>query len=115
MKLSHQIENEIGIIQVKGDITWQNAGEFRFYVQSLADDHPLQAIVVNLEQVTKIDSSGMGILYSLHKTSEKQNIRWMLCQVNNDAYEVMRDVGLDRAITLYKTVEEALALLKENP
>ncbi len=113
MKLSHRIENAICIVHVRDDITWQNAEDFRFYVQLLTEDHHPQAIIVNLEEVRKIDSSGIGVLYSLYKSSHKRDIRWMLCQLSNDVAEVLLSIGLDKTFTFYETEEDALAELQE--
>ncbi len=114
MKLSQRIENDICIIHVENDITWQNSDSFRFYVQTLREDNHLKAILVNLEKVIKIDSAGIGVLYSLLKDSHKADIQWMLCQLNDDVLRVIKSVGLDKTFICYDTEQEALVQLQEN-
>ncbi len=112
MSFSDRIENDICVLSVEEDLTWNSAEEFYFYVETLVEDHPLNAIVLNLEQVRKIDSAGIGKIFSLYKRCQKRQMQLTICNVSDDLLDMIKSIGLGSIFTFHKSEEEALASLQ---
>ncbi len=114
MKLTHRVQNNIGIIDVKGEMVFSDEpDELLLYVDALLRVRTFEGIVGNLEQVTRIDSSGMAILVLIFKKLQKQQIPFGICQLNN-GLEIIRFARLHEQIPIYDTEEATIAYLTEE-
>jgi anti-sigma B factor antagonist len=85
------------------------AGEFRSMLLSLVEQGHRQ-LVVDLKDVTFIDSSGLGALVSALKTikrgSGSGDVR--LARVQRPVVSLLEIIRLNRVFTSYPTVEQAI-------
>ena len=66
-------------------------------------------IIVNMSEVSSIDSEGLGVLSSGYKFCISKGGNFVICELNNrDVADVIEIVNLDKIIPIYKTKEEAL-------
>jgi anti-sigma B factor antagonist len=101
-------EREVAIVEVTGDIDLTTVAELRERLFALADEG--QPLIIDLDQVTFIDSAGLGALIgaarrvdghggSLHAVCSQPQPRKLLWMT-----------GVDRRIPVSATVDEALML-----
>lgn len=85
------------------------AGDFRSMLLSLIEQGNRQ-LVVDLEEITFIDSSGLGALVSALKTLKRSNgpgdVR--LARVQPPVVSLMEIIRLNRVFTSYPSVEQAI-------
>ena len=83
------------VVYVTGNIDWTTAADLRFEIlQRVAFDSPSQ-VIVDLEGVHRVDSSGVGTLVeSWHKTNEN-GIRFALSGVSASLRRVLERIRLD--------------------
>jgi len=66
-------------------------------------------IILNLRNVTFIDSSGLGILLLASKDCKKSKVRLSLCQAQNYVQEVLALGKINTQIPIHDSLEAALA------
>jgi anti-sigma B factor antagonist len=104
---SRQI-GEVSVIDVKGRIT---VGEgnimLREVVNSLLEKGN-NKILLNLEGVVYIDSSGLGELVRTHSTLQRQRGQLKMVNLNQKVYELLRATSLNKVFDVHK--DEASAM-----
>lgn len=71
-------------------------------------------IIVNMNEVTSIDSEGLGTLSMGYKGCNNKGGYFALCElINRDVADVLEIVNLDKIIPIYKTKQEALIDLQK--
>lgn len=70
-------------------------------LEIIADGHT--HLVINLKQITFIDSSGLSVLISLFKHIKTLNGSMALCGLNEQPTELLEITQLDKIFTISKT------------
>ena len=101
-------ENEATVIEVESaTLTAANSKEFKAALEPYLDTE--MNIVINLSNVTFLDSSGLGIfLFCLKKLNQKGG-DVKLCNVTKPVRVLFELVRLHQIIEVFNTEEEALA------
>ena len=101
---------EVVIVHVAGEVDSSSAEQFREKLVSLISE-PVRHVIVNLEDLTYINSSGLGALVAGYKRVRVLDGTLRIFQVRGSIGEVMRLIRLDKIIEIYDTEEAALASL----
>jgi anti-sigma B factor antagonist len=104
---------DISIIGLSGDLDGFTCGKLQEAVSGLLDnENPL--VVINLENVTYIDSYGLGTLVgSLASINELQG-GLAISSANQQVEKVLSVTGLSKLFDLYNDDEEALMSLESR-
>jgi anti-sigma B factor antagonist len=107
------LPNEVGIIDITGDIT--AAAE-----QGLSDAYSevgsnTRAIVLNFSQLEYMNSSGIGLLVTLLIRARRHNQRLLAFGLSEHYQEIFELTRLNEAILLYASEADALATLSTSP
>ncbi len=81
------------------DITSANIDEIRAKILEEMDD-ALTEIVIDLEKVSLIDSSGISLLVSIQNTLKKKSGQLKLTNVSEDIQRMFKLMRLDQHITI---------------
>ncbi len=65
-------------------------------------------LVLNFAQVTRLDSTVLGLLIGLHKKIQAAGGRLALCRINPELYEVFETLKLTQLFAIYDEEQEAL-------
>ena len=65
-------------------------------------------IVVNLQNLTTIDSTGIGVLINYAKLIRKNKGDIVLCNVTSDIYQILKVISLEKFIKIYVTEVEGI-------
>ncbi len=109
MKISTtEHQNDIAVIALEGrlDLLSASAAKTRFNDEVQRGRNRL---VVDLGDVTMIDSSGLGALIGGLKAARLANGDLRLARIQEQAKTILRLTMLDRVLLTYGTIEEALA------
>lgn len=101
---------EVAIVHVAGEVDSSSAEQFREKLVSLISD-PVRHVIVNLEDLTYINSSGLGALVAGYKRVRALDGTLKICQVRGSIGEVMKLIRLDKIIDIHDSEEAALASL----
>lgn len=115
MELSERTEGGVGIIDVSGRIVATDSlGRLKEKVTSLIFQGTRQ-IVVNLTNVSYIDSSGLGELVACHSTATKGAGTVRLAGAGSRVQDLLVMTKLLTVFDSYDTVEAAVASYGPQP
>jgi anti-sigma B factor antagonist len=79
-----------------------------FSIVLLTGDVDLSNTLVDLSDVTYIDSSGVASLVEGYQTAKKKNLKFGLVGVSGPAMSVLELARLNKVFPIYATVEECV-------
>jgi len=112
MEIHHRQEQNTCIISPIGNIALDGSEQLRKYVDPLCDEDKVRTILINLSQVSIIDSKGFGIFINILKKLQAQDKFLQLCGLNKNNFSSMTTLRLDTVIKIFKDEEEALSVIK---
>ena len=104
------VRGDIKVLSVRASLDAHTAAELKPIVVEIADSGA-KKVVVDLEHLKLIDSSGVGVLISLFKRVRAAGGQVCFAGVKAQPKEVFRLLRLDRSLDICGTVDEAVAKL----
>ena len=101
---------DITLLTVRGSLDAKSAGELKPEVVSIGDAGA-KKVIVDLDKLQLIDSSGVGVLISLFKRIRSAGGQVCFAGVKAQPKEVFRLLRLDRSLDICGTVDEAMTKL----
>ena len=99
--------DDVRIVKLSGPLTIHNFFEF----QDLSRQKTPGVLIVDLSNVTYIDSAALGCLIGIHLSREKSSQKYAFVGVNERAKSLFKMCGVDQLFVGYLTVDEAEAAL----
>ncbi len=106
--MAYEVQEDRGfaIVRLTGDVDLSCSPEARKTIlDSLDSSHDT---VVDLSQVSYIDSSGVASLVEGYQTAKKKNLKFGLIGVSGPALSVLELARLDKVFPIYADIEECL-------
>ncbi len=110
--LRHQ--GDIPVLDVTGEIDIYTTPQFKEAVSAAIDENK-PAIIINMAQVTYMDSSGFGTLLSATKRLRPLDGALYLSGCNEAIQRMLQITRLNTIFGVYGTEEEALAAAQAAP
>ena len=115
MKLAVRTAGDVSILDVKGRLVLGDGDDtFVNAVNELAFSGRVN-IVLNLDEVTYIDSAGLGVLVSKYVTLRNRGGNLKVCNIHRRSFEVLT---ITRLLTVFESFDSeaaAIASFKESP
>ena len=110
--MQHSISDQHGItvVVLAGELEVSEAPALRDLLGSLIAG-PQSRILLDLGQVSFIDSSGIGVLVGAHRRAEEAGARIGLAAPNAGVRRVFELTRTDRVLRLYDSVPDGVAAL----
>ena len=113
MRIDHRDQGEVCIVDIRGSIILGEIDELKHYFNDLIEGSPsLRCLLVNLQWVDFIDSSGLGVFISCWRQLKDRKAVFALSDLNSKLGRLMTMTSLGDFIKIYES--EALALEDEN-
>ncbi len=109
MVISNKITEKICTISLKGSLNMQHSGKIRSYVIRLINEEVFEALILDLNDVDVMDSTGLAIMILLRKELKEKEIDIALCQPSEAIFLSIRRVGLSKLVPIYDTQADAFA------
>lgn len=94
------------VIAVSGEVDVYTSPNLKREISEALDDG-CTAVIIDLEHIGFIDSSGLGVLVSaLRKVKEQGGTMRLVC-TRDSILKIFRITGLDKVFPLFANVEEA--------
>ncbi len=106
-------QNNIATVHIQGDIDLYSSPQVRKVIIELTDKKS-PAIIVNLKEVTYMDSSGVATLVEGLQLVNDYKGKLFMCEVHgvvNDVFELSR---LDKVFTIFPSEAEAIKACDEQ-
>ena len=110
LKIESKVKDETALINISGEVDMYSSPEFRKAILSLLDQK-IPKIVVDLKNVTYMDSSGVATLIEGLQLCAKYGGKLLLSNLQTNVREVFELTRLDQIFKIYDDVNTALANL----
>ena len=97
------------VVNVNGEIDIHTGPALRDHLLS-AFRHGEDTVIVDLSQVSFLDSSGLSVLVAAHKRARTTDGELRIAACRPPVATIFQITALDRAFCIYPTVQEALAV-----
>ena len=111
MEISQREKDGITILDIQGEIDLYNAPEIKDIIQKLIEAQKYN-VIINLEKVSYIDSSGIGALISSLSNLKKYQGGLKIINVCASVKKVFELTKLTSFFEIYESEGEALAKFK---
>ncbi len=108
MKITQREYKQAIVLDLVGDLTYDNRGTFKEAVER-AKASRCRHLIVNMEQVQFLDSSGLGLMALMSQNLKLSHIR--LSVVNPQSYvrEIMNLANIAKLVPIYTSEDDAVA------
>lgn len=101
--LELKVEKDTLLVYPQGDLDLVQAKQLREQVdQLLYSRGNIQKLVVNLNAVNFIDSSGLGVLIGRYKIMQNRQGQMMLCGANDNVYRILEISGMKKLMPIVR-------------
>jgi len=112
MKITTEMMANSILINVKGTLSIENIAPFETLLNKYVDEKI--HILIDLSEMTFIDSSSLGIIVVYYTKTEKNNRHFSLININSDIMQMFRITGLDKRIKIFDSLDSAVRALNLN-
>lgn len=110
-QIRHEERDGIIIIHLRGQfIGGDETDELRKILNGLAEEKKT-SLVIDLEKVTYLNSTALGVLISTHANFTKRNSKVALCNISKNIENIFVITKLTLVFDIYPTVDDAIKKL----
>lgn len=110
MQISHQ--HKTLIIKILGELDLVIASQFRQRVDDAWEEWPVLNMILDLSQVTFIDSSGLGVILGRYKKVKERKGEFILVGFNPQIGKILEMSGIMSIIRVNDNIEDAFKALE---
>ena len=107
MKSQVEYINDIAVIRFAGELTIHNAHKVRALIEGEIIKG-YRKIIIELELVTYMDSTALGMLVAIYKTIRNDNQKLFIAGVNENLRRLLTLTRLNTFFVVYDTCQEAI-------
>ena len=100
MKINIDEQKEKIIINLSGELNASTEESYKEKVLQEIKKETFKPILVNMGNVTFVDSTGVGCLFSSKKAADKNKIDFVLYDLTDRVQEVFENVGLKKVFNI---------------
>jgi anti-anti-sigma factor len=108
-----EIEKDINMIYLRGELDMYNSVELKEYINTL-EDKPRHAFIVDCGNLSYIDSSGVSTLIYFYSTLQKQRIGLWFVNIQGAVRKVIELTKLEGFLPIAETVDEVLEVIRKK-
>ena len=107
LQINVEVEENTTIVVPSGDIDLSKSGELRAVLQQILIEAPSK-IIVDLEAVSYMDSSGVATLIEAFQLSKRAENDFVLCCLSDGVKSIIELARLDQIFSIHPTRDNAL-------
>lgn len=100
-----KFKNESLIVKISGDLDLVVAKEFREVTDKVLGDRPVKNLVLDIERVNFIDSSGLGAILGRYKIMQQRKGKMSIFGAKPAVYRILDLSGILKIIPVFKSGE----------
>jgi anti-anti-sigma factor len=96
MKFTSQIEDETGTVKLEGRFTFETHPAFKSCTQGLLDTRNLRRMVLDMEGVSYMDASSLGMILLLRESAEARSLGLALKRPSSSVRRLLEIVQFEK-------------------
>ncbi|MBF0289469.1 MAG: response regulator [SAR324 cluster bacterium] len=110
-KIIHTKKTGIDVFYLFGKISVKHINELKQVLKPVVSDPSVSKILINVEQVSIIDSQSLGFIISCFNLLQKRQANMSICSINEKLDQLFKLAHLDTVFTIYSSEKDALDAL----
>ncbi|MCP1124993.1 anti-sigma F factor antagonist [Bacillus sp. AFS018417] len=106
-----EVKRDVLCVRLAGELDHHAAEELRAKVTDMIETHHVHHIILNLEQLAFMDSSGLGVVLGRYKHVKSLGGEMVVCAISPAVKRLFEMSGLFKIIRLEENEAHALATL----
>lgn len=102
-------QQQVLIVRLVGDLDHHTAAQVRAKIEAELSKDIHTYLILNLEQLQFMDSSGLGVILGRYKQMTSKGGNMCLCSVQPSIFKLMEMSGLFQILPTYKDERSAIA------
>ncbi len=111
LKLVTFMKQGVLVVRLEGELDVCGATEFRAEVDEALDTTGAKHILLNMQGVTFIDSSGLGVILGRYRHIAQLGGKLLVVHLEPQVQRIFELAGLMKILTIYQSEDQALELL----
>lgn len=111
LKMELEIKHDVLCIRLSGELDHHTADELREKAVKAIERNEIRHIVLNLEQLSFMDSSGLGVIIGRYKQIKQVHGEMVVCAISPAIQRLFDMSGMFKILKLEPTEEFALQRL----
>ncbi|HHX10729.1 MAG TPA: anti-sigma factor antagonist [Firmicutes bacterium] len=112
MEIEFHVTPLFAIARVSGELDLSSAAKFRGLIDQELRKSGVPNVVVNLKNLSFIDSTGLGVLLGRHKAVKSWGGKFILSDVPPKIASMLEMAGLMRVLETARTEQDAIKLIE---
>jgi stage II sporulation protein AA (anti-sigma F factor antagonist) len=104
-------KDDILIIRLVGELDHHTAEQLRSKVEEKMDQHGIKHILLNLKDLTFMDSSGLGVILGRYKRVTQLGGQMIICAISPSIYRLFELSGMFKILKIVDSEQQALEVL----
>jgi len=111
LNIDMEIKNNVLCLRLSGELDHHTAEELRKKAAGTIERHQIRHIVLNLEQLSFMDSSGLGVILGRYKQIKQVHGEMVVCAISPAVQRLFDMSGMFKIIGMEPSEEFALQRL----
>lgn len=111
MQINLETRGHVLIVRLSGELDHHTAESLRIAIEKELDRDIVSSVLLNLNELTFMDSSGLGVILGRYKRLSQVEGRMAACCLNPHVERIFKLSGLNSIMGIYPTEKLALAQL----
>lgn len=104
-----QVRNTL-IVRVEGELDMLVADKIRSNIDKKLDTHEIQNLIFNMEKVSFIDSSGLGVILGRYKKISSKKGSMYIVGARPQVEKILYFSGINKLVSMYRNEQEVINL-----
>lgn len=114
MELDIKVGRGYAIANMKGELDHHGCHQIKDDLDVLLNRPSTKVLILDMEHVSFMDSSGMGLLMARNKTAMDKQVKIMVIGASPEITKLLQMVNLDKQIELMPTLVEAVEYVERG-
>lgn len=102
-----QVRNTL-VVKIFGELDLVIADKLRNQIDEKLSEGTIKNLIINMEKVTFIDSSGLGMIIGRYKKITNYQGRMFIVGAQNNVEKILRFSGINKLIPMYRSEQEII-------
>jgi stage II sporulation protein AA (anti-sigma F factor antagonist) len=108
MKIEFKLVRNTVVVKLKGELDMLITEKLRQEIDSRLEDKRVNNLIINLEKVTFIDSSGLGVIIGRYKKIASRKGRMYIVGASPSVEKILKFSGINKLIPIYKSEQDII-------
>ena len=108
MKIEFKLVRNTVVVKLKGELDMMITEKLRQEIDSKLEDKRVNNLIINLEKVTFIDSSGLGVIIGRYKKIASRKGRMYIVGASPSVEKILKFSGINKLIPIYKSEQDII-------